>query len=93
MDLAWPNVLRNLPKTFEGYRIVDEKGNNISIHKSSDGYSIDVSLDGLSMNSFKKAEEKRLEPQPASDFILENDFITGNAKKLLAFILNNLVSD
>jgi alpha-mannosidase len=64
-----------LPKTFEGYRIVDEKGNNISIHKSSDGYSIDVSLDGLSMNSFKKAEEKRLEPQPASDFILENDFI------------------
>ena len=64
-----------LPKIFEGYHIVDEKGDSVSIHKSSKGYSIDVSLEALSMSSFKKAKENKLELQPASDFILENDFI------------------
>lgn len=64
-----------LPTNFEGYRIFDEEENEVSVHKSSEGYSIDVNLESLSMNSFKKAEEKKLELKPASDFILENDFI------------------
>lgn len=74
LSYRWKGLVL-LPSSFEGYSIVDEEGNNVLVHKSNEGYSIDVNLDGLSMNSFKKAEEKKLEVQSSSDFILENDFI------------------
>lgn len=74
LSYRWKGLVL-LPSSFEGYSIVDEEGNDVLVHKSNEGYSIDVNLDGLSMNSFKKAEEKKLEVQSSSDFILENDFI------------------
>jgi len=74
LSYKWKGLVA-LPKNFEGYRIVTKEGNDVSVHRSSKGYSMDVNLDSLSMNSFKKAEEKKLEVQSSSDFILENDFI------------------
>lgn len=74
LSYRWKGLVL-LPSSFEGYSIVDEEGNDVLVHKSNEGYSIDVNLDGLSMNSFKKAKEKKLEVQSSSDFILENDFI------------------
>ena len=74
LSYRWKGLVL-LPSSFEGYSIVDEDGNDVLVHKSNEGYSIDVNLDGLSMNSFKKAEEKKLEVQSSSDFILENEFI------------------
>jgi len=57
LSYKWKGLVA-LPKNFEGYRIVTEEGNDVSVHRSSKGYSMDVNLDSLSMNSFKKAEEK-----------------------------------
>ena len=74
LSYRWKGLVE-LPEHFHGYSIQNNKGNQIPIHKSNDAIYIEVNLDSLSTNSFKKGKPVELELQVSSDLVLENDLI------------------
>ncbi len=74
LSYQWKGLVE-LPEHFHGYSIQNNEGNQLPIHKSNDAIYIEVNLDSLSTNSFKKGQPIELELQVSSDLILENDLI------------------
>lgn len=74
LSYQW-NGLVKLPVNFQGYNIQNNEGKNLPIYKGNNAVYIDVILDPLSINSFRKVQPIDLEFQVSSDLILENDLI------------------
>jgi len=74
LSYRWKGVVE-LPLNFTGFSILDEVGNRVPVQKTNHGYAIEVNLDPLSFNSFKKNDPAKFDLELPSELILENDLI------------------
>ena len=74
LSYTWSGMI-NVPGSFHGYSIIDEKGEAVPTHKVGEKIEAFVSLKPLSFSTFKKGKENNLDHSVQSTPVLENDLI------------------